>query len=499
MARITGVAVTATCLAMIGTAGFADVTAQDVWTNVQDLYRGMGFEVSAQSVTPNGKGLTVQGVTLTREAPGSDKVTSANSFTVSKLDFIEMGDGRVRVDIGKDIKGDSKTVLEGKPVVTAASDFRVKGADVVASGVPQNVHYDLRIDDLQMDLKQTVHQDEADFPTVVTLGLTGMKGDFNNDLRAGTKQSGTYHIDQGTLNGKGSDPAGGSFVVAGALSDISTDMSTTLPEGVTLDGKMAAYSTPGVESRLFSKVGPMSLNFDAQSEDGDASIQFKAEHGDQKIDMKDGMVFYHANGNAIKMNVKAPNMPIEASFALDHAQSGADFPIAAGKDPKPFGLDLGLSGLTLSDQVWAMLDPQGKLPHDPAHLDLKLSGHALVNQDIFSEDFATLPGAPGELRDMNLDTLHLNAVGVDLQGKGAVTFDSAAGIPWPVGKVHLALSGAKGLMSKLTDMGLLPQDQAMFAQMILGLYAKPTGDDAMETDLEFTEDGQILANGQRIQ
>ena len=48
-------------------------------------------------------------------------------------------------------------------------------------------------------------------------------------------------------------------------------------------------------------------------------------------------------------------------------------------------------------------------------------------------------------------------------------------------------------------MGLLPEEQAMGARMMMGLFAVP-GDqpDSLKSKVEFTQDGQVLANGQRL-
>jgi hypothetical protein len=73
------------------------------------------------------------------------------------------------------------------------------------------------------------------------------------------------------------------------------------------------------------------------------------------------------------------------------------------------------------------------------------------------------------------------------------------GMPMPLGAIDLKLVGANGLMDKLVTMGLMPQDQAMFARMMMGLYAVPAGEDEMTSKIEFKEGGEILANGQRIQ
>ena len=57
-----------------------------------------------------------------------------------------------------------------------------------------------------------------------------------------------------------------------------------------------------------------------------------------------------------------------------------------------------------------------------------------------------------------------------------------------------------GLIDKVTKMGLVPQDQAMGARMMLGMFAKPgEGTDTMTSKIEFNADGSIMANGQRIQ
>ncbi len=73
------------------------------------------------------------------------------------------------------------------------------------------------------------------------------------------------------------------------------------------------------------------------------------------------------------------------------------------------------------------------------------------------------------------------------------------GMGSPVGAVNLALAGGNGLMDKLVAMGLLPQEQAMGARMMMGIFTVPgDGPDTLKSNIEFTKDGQILANGQRI-
>ena len=68
----------------------------------------------------------------------------------------------------------------------------------------------------------------------------------------------------------------------------------------------------------------------------------------------------------------------------------------------------------------------------------------------------------------------------------------------PLGAVDLKLSGANKLMDGLVAMGVMPQDQVMFAKMMMGMYAVPAGEDLFTSKIEFKEGGHILANGQPI-
>ena len=103
-----------------------------------------------------------------------------------------------------------------------------------------------------------------------------------------------------------------------------------------------------------------------------------------------------------------------------------------------------------------------------------------------------------------MNTLVVDAAGARLEGQGDVTFDNTdqttfPGMPKPVGAVDLSLVGGNGLLDKLVGMGMLPEEQAMGARMMMGLFAVPgTEPDTLSSKIEFTEDGQVLANGQRI-
>ena len=91
-----------------------------------------------------------------------------------------------------------------------------------------------------------------------------------------------------------------------------------------------------------------------------------------------------------------------------------------------------------------------------------------------------------------------------LSGAGSFTFDNTDmvtfnGVPRPEGALDLRLEGANALLDKLVAMGLLPQEQAMGARMMMGLFGVPEGDDTLTSKIEVNAEGHLLANGQRLQ
>jgi hypothetical protein len=119
-----------------------------------------------------------------------------------------------------------------------------------------------------------------------------------------------------------------------------------------------------------------------------------------------------------------------------------------------------------------------------------------------AQALAMKPGFPGKIENLSLNALTIDAVGLNVDGSGEFTFDNAdtttfPGMPRPDGMVTINVTGANALIDNLIAMGLIPADQAMMPRMMLGMFAKPVGEDALQSVIE-VKDGQVLANGQRI-
>ncbi len=72
-------------------------------------------------------------------------------------------------------------------------------------------------------------------------------------------------------------------------------------------------------------------------------------------------------------------------------------------------------------------------------------------------------------------------------------------MPRPLGEANFRLLGGNGLLDKLIQMGIVQEQDAMGARMMMGLFTTPgPAEDELNSTIEVNEDGHVLANGQRI-
>jgi hypothetical protein len=185
-------------------------------------------------------------------------------------------------------------------------------------------------------------------------------------------------------------------------------------------------------------------------------------------------------------------------------------PLRKSDDEQDFAFGFTMGDFTVSDMLWSMFDPAANLPRNPATLAVDLSGKAKVLFNFFDPDQAAAlessGAAPGELNALSLNSLVVDAVGARLTATGDFTFDntdlvSFEGMPRPTGGIDLKLVGGNGLLDKLIAMGLVPEEQAMGARMMMGLFATMVvgSEDTITSEIVIEEDGSIFANGQRLQ
>ena len=235
--------------------------------------------------------------------------------------------------------------------------------------------------------------------------------------------------------------------------------------------------------------------------EGSFQMAAAAERGTLEGGLDASGLRYGGTTDNITMTISGSEIPLP-QVTLGMAQMGGlyQMPVIPGEEPQDFALVLRINGLEIDNMSWTIFDAMGALPRDPATLVIDLSGTAIMSEDFTSPEFAEsdMGEMPGQLESLDINALELSLAGAELTGSGAFTFNNDTEEPVPAGTARLLLVGGNTLLDTLVGMGLLPEEQAMGARMMLGLFARPDGEDTLVSDIEVTEDGQVLANGQRI-
>ncbi len=489
----------AVAAALFGTAALADMTAEQVWQDWQDLSASMGQSMQAANTDSSAGTLTVNGVTITSS---EDDVTVTG--TIDRIVFRERGDGTVEITMSERYPLTVVAPDESGAPVTMTMLITHEGLVMVASGAEGDVAYDISADTIALALEELTGTDDTP-PVNLNLDAAGISGrytiresqDVNADLTADTV---TMEINAEELDDGTAFAARISMAEVGITSAVAGMNLTELQDvGAALRGGFgfSANFAHGPAEYTLSGVDP---------ESGATEIAGTADRGSLDMSMDQGGLRYATSATDLAMTFAADNLPFPTlAFSMQEATIGFGMPMLAAEEPQQFSLETRLVSLTLDDMLWNMFDPGNVLPRDPTTAIISLAGTLRVLSDLVNETASTGGDVPAEPIDVTLRELQLSAAGADLTGEGRFEFDNTdtvtfEGMPRPEGAVNLQLVGGNALVDRLVQLGYLPADQAMGARMMMGLFGRPgDGPDTLTSTIEVREDGGVYANGQRIQ
>ena len=500
----TATSIAALSLCLSANAAFADLSAQDVWEDWKGYMSSFGYALDGTE-NMSGDTLTVTDLNMAMQLPDD---AGDMKMTISEFSFTNNGDGTVTMTIPPVMPLTLSVNSPDAEDVDMTVDYVTSAFSMVASGDPTNLTYTYAAEELSLILKEMMVEGEAldiGNASMAMANLVGSSVIRNGNLRniAQTIATGpvTYVMDF-------ADPEGeGRVVINGSLDSMSfqgdgaypsnmdtTDMSAMLKAGFGFDG---GFTHQGSK-----------FNFNFQEEGETVQVTSSSESGALGVAMDASKLMYDVSSNNLNIQMAGGEIPFPVEVAM--AQSGFKLlmPVAKDDAEQDFALGVTMGDFTMSDLIWGIFDPAGQLPRDPATIAMDLSGKAKLFLDILDpeqmEAMDSGDAVPGELNSVSLNTLTIRAAGAELTGNGAFTFDNSdlqtfGGMPAPDGSVDLKLTGGNGLLDKLVAMGILPEDQAMGARMMMGLFAVAgEGEDTLNSKIEVTSDGQVLANGQRL-
>ncbi|PQO24685.1 hypothetical protein C2I36_00940 [Rhodobacteraceae bacterium WD3A24] len=494
--------VAALALGAGGTAG-AQVTADEVWNSWEAMLSGMNYDVTVADRSRSGNRLTLDGVTLSTQVERTEA-----QMELDKIVLTERDDGSVAVAMPPETPFEL-IGPQGRERMLMAYTIVSPGLEVVVSGGPDDMRYDVTAPTMTVSLDTLVDGGEpldAEFAAELS-DLATIYAVAGADLESITA---SQTIGSVSVSARGTDPDNPDTSVdfTASISDLEgSSQIDNVMEGDRHDDPGAAIEAGfGVSTTLAH--GPMSFAFSAQSAGAPTSSSGSAEGGGFDMAMTGDGLRLHVETAGLSVTSDVPEMPFPVSVAFDEFATGFEMPVLPSETPQPFSLLTSLRGLTVGEELWSMFDPAGMLPREPANFVFDVSGQARVTENFLNRsEMEDLPKdaeeAPGELHELDLNELRFSFAGADLQGSGAFSFDNSdmttfEGMPRPTGSAEARLTGANALLDTLAQMGVFPPDQVMAGRMMMGMFFRPTGDDVMTSNLEITEEGSILINGQQM-
>ncbi|WP_372611412.1 DUF2125 domain-containing protein [Aquicoccus sp.] len=491
-----------------GSVALADVTSDQVWNDWKNYFETFGYEVTATEVQ-EGDTLSVRDMRMTMPLP-EDEGTVA--ITLGQVGFVDRGDGTVSVELPSPVPVVVDVEPDGEDPVKVSLDYSSSGFEMVAAGAPDEITYTYSADELRARLNEIIAEGEVkeigtaeltigdvrgssltrigdvrELAQVMSTGAVAYMFDFVNPDDSDEFLNLTGGMDRMNFDGTATYPIEGGFD--------SEDVNAMLQAGFGFDGE---FSYQG---------GRMDLEFD------DGSDQLKAQtstgSGVFAVGMSPSGLKYDVMSRGLTAAFEAADLPFPVDFAFEEIALKLLMPLQKSDEVQDFAMGLTLGDFTMSDMIWGRIDPEGELPRDPATIALDLSGRGKLAFDLFDpEEMEAVERGeiemPGEIERLDLNRLEVTAAGASLTGEGGVDVDfptvmMTQGMQGTEGTIQLRLTGANGLMDTLVGMGLVPEEQVMGARMMLSMFAVPgEGEDVLTSTIEVENDGQVLANGQRV-
>ncbi len=485
----TNVLMTAPVMAilMCGTAQAA-LTADQVWADLQAAATEGGMKISAATEVAGDGELTLNGVSITPD--GKPAIA-----TISEVSIVEQEDGSVAFfpgEIRLENTGPGKVAITHEELSISA--FEDAGG----------LGYGMDADSLSVAVNVVEGANMFDG----TFDLTAVSGRYTRGLEAlGMEMS----ADQLLYNITQKDPSLGiDSVNSSDTADLVLTGELTLPEGINL---MSLQDTPSFIAAVRAGLG---LSFEATQgvSTGDmvennpmmpVSVAFSAAPGTTSVKAGADGVDISTTVEGFDVTLRPPMMPMPVEATSGTFGLGLSLPVVATEEAGAYGLQLTMENLVLDDAAWGMIDAGNVLEHGPLDVALDLGG--TVKVDVLDLMQAGETGAPPnttpELLTLDIRTLAVQALGAVANATGAFTFDNSmvamGGPPMPVGTADVRLEGGNKVIDGLIAMGVITQEDAMGARMMMAMFGQPAGDDVLTSKIEAREGGSIFVNGQQIQ
>ncbi|WP_158589774.1 DUF2125 domain-containing protein [Gemmobacter lutimaris] len=492
------------CLALLaGNAALADVTPEQVWENWKSLSTSYGQSMTTGSEAREGDTLVIRGIDLTSKNEGAEAVIHLDEVRLK-----DQGDGTVEMTMSDASTMTVKTEADGDlPATTTSLNMGMSGQRILVSGTPEEARYDFTVQNVSLALGAIEGPKDVPTDLKVEATLRGMSGSYLVSGAADKVVTSTVVADSLGITMSGTNPEDNSKIDLKADMSGLTGQSTSKIIGGDVSDLVAALKAGSAMDGSFAYAGG-TLDMKVDGADGPMQVSASNTGGSLSFAMDAARLAYGGTAKDAQVTLSGAQIPFpQVNFGYKEGAFNLLMPVSKSDTPADFAFLTKIIGLTVSDEIWGMLDPTAQLPRDPVNVVLDTKGKVTLTVDLMNEaEMAALgEGAPGEINALDINELQVTAAGAEVTGSGALTFDNSdmetyGGVPAPTGQIDLKAVGVNALLDKLMAMGLVPEDQMMGTRMMLGMFAKvdPSAPDTMTSTLEF-KDKHFFANGMQLQ
>ena len=490
----------AVCVAALfaGGSAHADVTAAEVWENIKTQMEGygeQGLTIGAEEIS--GGTVAVSDIAISFSDDEISWVMDVGDMTLT-----EQGDGTVSVTMEESFP----IVISGADGVVVTIDITQENLSLIVGGEPEAMNYTIAADSYGIAFREAV-DGGVTFTGDASLTASGITGNYvvsGDELQEIVSDLSVETVD---VLVDFQIPGGNGEYITGAakINGLTSQGEATVPVGAEFENPDDIF----IDGFGFSggyQIGSaeyvFDMNVDGDQLAGSVSTGPVTLEGEMNIQT----IAYQSTSRDIAISFVSGAFPLPIEMSV--AEYGVNFrmPVGVSEEPAPFAIGFDMVDLEVSEMLWNIFDAGAVLPRDPATLQIGLSGTAKALIDLLdpanTEAFDSQE-VPFEPYSLTLDTLRLSVAGALITGGGEFTFDNTdtqtfAPLPRPQGDALIEIIGLNGLLDNLVAMGLVPADQVMGPRMMMGMFARATGDDMMEIAVEVTEDGQVNVNGNRV-
>lgn len=490
----------ATLLASTALSAQAEITPDTLWQRWQDKVAESGRSITAERTTSEAGGLRLHGVEVSQ--------TLADGTVSVRLDQMLLrpaeGDSvAVVIEAGQVLHLDADATDGDEEDIAARFDLGGEGLTLAVTGEISAPDYAFASEAFELALTSLTQGGTA----LEASGLLGLEG-----------LSGTI---------EGTDPSAGapleaSFATTAARMEMNiTDPATnTVARSTASQEDLAAEVTfdPGKDGANWSVSGMMSggaaTNSSVQSGPEIGTLETSGTQDKVALNfaVAPERASYDAKIEGATFSVASDQFPIPpVSFTLPEGIVAVSIPLSPSDDAQTARIGLRLSDFTVDDMLWNMLDPGRALPRTPAQLELDLEADLMISEASKAPPVPQAgPGTPMPIpmpglipTALRINSLKLGFAEADLDATGSFLVETRGTPPvpdlsQPVGSLDIAANGIMTLLQRLSAANLIDPQEAMGAQMMLGMFATQGEGDSLTSRIVAEPGGGLVVNGNRM-